>query len=78
MKLLALALLLQQLLSSCAATGLRRHLMVTDTSHGPIVWSRFKTREECEEASRESEQATRQSGPFIETRCTTASGLRRR
>lgn len=78
MKLLVLALLLQLLLSSCAATGLRRHLMVTDGSHGSVVLGRFKTREECEEGRREEEQSGRQIGLVTETRCTTALGLNRR
>ena len=41
------------LLSACASpTGYR---LVTLTHHGPIVWSKFKTPEACEQARRASD-----------------------
>ncbi|HET9638186.1 MAG TPA: hypothetical protein VFP12_03175 [Allosphingosinicella sp.] len=59
------------LLVACASNGSNRHLLITDTHHGPIVWHKFETQEACEQASREGYR------DFV-TRCTTRKDLRRR
>jgi hypothetical protein len=66
------------LLSACAADGTGRYLLVTQTSHGPIIWYRYATPEACEQGRREDEQSRRQVGLVMDARCTTARDLRRR
>ena len=63
------------LLAGCASTsgiggGSGPYLMITDTYHGPLIWYRFRTLQECQQASRGSE-------PSLLTRCTTAQELER-
>jgi len=66
MRVLVAALLLVAC-TSCVG----RYLMVTDTHHGTIIWDRYKTREACEQAIRESDQSGRDIGIATHTRCTT-------
>lgn len=74
MKLFALALLLP----ACASCS-GRYLMVMDTSHGTIIWARYKTLQACEQAARESDESARRDiGIATETRCTTRRELDRR
>ena len=61
MRLLPVALLL----SACASLDAAGYRLVTMTHHGPIVWSKFKTLEACEEAQRGSD-------PSFNTGCITA------
>ena len=65
-RLLAVALLV----SACASPDTAGYRLVTQTHHGPIVWSKFKTLERCEEARRGSDAS-------FNTRCITAEEARR-
>jgi hypothetical protein len=58
------------LLCACSTNGAGRYLLVTDTYHGPIVWSKFKSLEACASAQRGSD-------PRAQVRCTTRAELRR-
>ncbi len=63
------------LLVGCASPGRigggsGPYRLITDTYHGPITWYRFRTLEECQQASRES-------APDVGTRCATAIELER-
>ena len=49
-------------LSACASNRTDRYLLITETYHRPLIWSKFQTREACEQASRESH-------PDFTTRC---------